>query len=47
VVRSLAVGQEPCQRELQFCEGCLLNSETGRFFSTEDISTGTAIFSDE
>jgi len=30
-----------------FCEGCLPDSETERFFSTDDIGTGTAIFSDE
>jgi len=30
-----------------FCEGGLPDSETERFFSTDDIGTGTAIFSDE
>jgi len=45
--RSLAVRHEPCQREPRFCEGCLPDSETGRFFSTDDIGIGTAISSDE
>src|SRR5438132_13634033 len=40
-------GAVPRKREPRFCEGGLPDSETERFFSTDDIGTGTAIFSDE